>query len=98
MAQCTNCGLPTGKKHHLHDNLKDCVAACKNAILKLARYRLLDGDEEQMSEQLRQETLELAMKIHSKEVHNAMSDNTQELVPEQRYPASSTDSGSLNSL
>ena len=90
MALCTNCGLPIGKKQYLHDTLKDCVVACKEAILKLARYRLLDGDEEKMSEHLRQETLELAMKIHSKEVHDAMSDNSTTLVPEQRYPANST--------
>jgi hypothetical protein len=89
MALCSNCGLPTGNKHQLHDSLKECVAACKEAVLKLARYRLLEGDEEKMSEQLRQETLELAMKVHSKEVHNAVSDTTTSsnlLVAKQRYP------------
>lgn len=93
MALCSHCGLPTGSKHITHNTLKECVAASKEAVLKLARYRLLEGDEEKMSDQLRQETLELAMKIHSKEVRDAMSDNGTKLVPEQRYPMGSSEEG-----
>lgn len=74
MANCANCGIPTGNSHKIHDDLKACVAACYSAILKLSKYRLLDGNEEKMSPELRQETLEIAMRLHSTEVHNAISD------------------------
>lgn len=88
MTVCSHCGLPTGTKYKLHDSLKECVAASKEAIIKLSRYRLLEGNEDEMSEQLRRETLEIAMKVHSKEVHSAVSDTTSNynLVAEQRYP------------
>ena len=78
MASCAHCGLSTGTKHRTHDTLKECVEAAKIALVKLSRYRLLEGDEDDMSPELRQETLEIAMKIHSKEVHQAVSDKPNE--------------------
>ena len=78
MACCANCGLPTGNGHRMHDDIKACLAACKEAICKLSRYRLLEGEEGQMSDQLRQSTLEIAMKVHGKEVHAAVSDTERE--------------------
>lgn len=74
MACCANCGLPTGDSHRMHDDVKACLAACKEAICKLSRYRLLEGDETKMSDQLRHSTLEIAMKIHGKDVTSVMSD------------------------
>ena len=78
MACCTNCGLPTGNSHRMHDDLKGCLAASKDAIQQLARYRLLEGDEEKMSDQLRQNTLEIAIKVHGSEVSKAVSDTEKE--------------------
>jgi coenzyme F420-reducing hydrogenase beta subunit len=86
MASCATCGLSTGTSHRMHDDLKACLVACKDAVAKLSRYRLLEGNEAEMTTELRQETLEIAMRVHSKDVHIAVSDNNGGLVAEQRYP------------
>ena len=75
---CANCGLPTGNNHRTHNDLKGCVEKAKAAIMMLARYRLLDGQEEKMSEELRTKTLEIAMKVYNNEVHDAMTDKKEE--------------------
>ena len=84
MSNCGSCGLPTEKERRMHDDTKICMAKLKEAVQKLARYRLLEGDEEKMSDCLRQETLELAMKIHKDEVKNSVTDKAKE--PDASYP------------
>ena len=75
---CANCGLPTGSSHRTHNDLKECVEKAKAAILMLARYRLLDGKEDRMSEDLRTKSLEIAMKVYHAQVHDAMTDVREE--------------------
>jgi hypothetical protein len=72
MNNCSVCGLPTTKSHKIHDDIKTCLGVARDALEKLAIYRLLEGNEEEMTENLRQETLEIAMKIHRNEVHAAV--------------------------
>jgi hypothetical protein len=70
---CVNCGLSSGK-HMTHDDISMCVKLAKEAISKLSKYRLLEGEHEKISDKLRRETLEIAYTVHRKEMHEAMKE------------------------
>ena len=86
MSNCGTCGLPTEKDRRMHDDPKVCMAKLKEAVQKLARYRLLEGDEAEMSDCLRQETLEMAMKIHKDEVKKSVTDKPEKSDDDASYP------------
>lgn len=85
--RCHHCGLHA--RHSTHGDLKECLVLAKSALEKLAMYRLLDGDDNDISPELRMETLDIAMNIHKKEVHEAIKTKEGEVreIKENQYKA-----------